>query len=188
MPVVCVSTAYLLESYIESTDKWKNYLWKEKEITLFICGLSVVVPTEIIISLFQIIRSPPAVNMLRPRKMPPFFKLTLVVLCAYILWTFNHPDPGYERGMVSALSKMTQILMPEQLGGLPAKHATTRLRRRQRRPTTTGSTTSSGSTRATTGINFVIFVACVLNYFNSDIYVPRLLSRSLIECCLLENA
>ena len=33
--------------------------------------------------------------------MPPFFKLTLVVLCAYILWTFNHPDPnepfrGYE--------------------------------------------------------------------------------------------
>ena len=94
--------------------------------------------------------------MLRPRKMPPFFKLTLVVLCAYILWTFNHPDPGYERGMVSALSKMTQILMPEQLGGLPAKHATTRLRRRQRRPTTTGSTTSSGSTRATTGINFVI--------------------------------
>lgn len=32
-------------------------------------------------------------SMLRPRKMPPFFKLTLVVLCAYILWTFNHPDP-----------------------------------------------------------------------------------------------
>jgi hypothetical protein len=37
--------------------------------------------------------------MLRPRKMPPFFKLTLVVLCAYILWTFNHPDPGYEGRM-----------------------------------------------------------------------------------------
>merc|ERR1712113_1053482 len=40
-------------------------------------------------------RSPPAVNMLRPRKMPPFFKLTLVVLCAYILWTFNHPENPY---------------------------------------------------------------------------------------------
>jgi galactosylceramide sulfotransferase len=28
--------------------------------------------------------------------MPPFFKLTLVVLCAYILWTFNHPDNHIE--------------------------------------------------------------------------------------------
>jgi len=27
--------------------------------------------------------------------MPPFFKLTLVVLCAYILWTFNHPENPY---------------------------------------------------------------------------------------------
>ncbi|CBY13456.1 unnamed protein product [Oikopleura dioica] len=32
--------------------------------------------------------------MLRARKMPPFFKLTLVVLCAYILWTINHPEPS----------------------------------------------------------------------------------------------
>merc|ERR1712226_549284 len=48
----------------------------------------------------QIIRSPPAVNMLRPRKMPPFFKLTLVVLCAYILWTFNHPENVYTPGDV----------------------------------------------------------------------------------------
>ena len=39
-------------------------------------------------------------NMLRPRKMPPFFKLTLVVLCAYILWTFNHPENVYTPGDV----------------------------------------------------------------------------------------
>ena len=40
-------------------------------------------------------RNPPtAVTMLRARKMPPFFKLTLVVLCAYILWTINHPEPS----------------------------------------------------------------------------------------------
>ena len=38
--------------------------------------------------------------MLRPRKMPPFFKLTLVVLCAYILWTFNHPENVYTPGDV----------------------------------------------------------------------------------------
>lgn len=30
--------------------------------------------------------------MLSGRRVPPFFKLTLVVLCAYILWTFNHPN------------------------------------------------------------------------------------------------
>ena len=32
--------------------------------------------------------------------MPPFFKLTLVVLCAYILWTFNHPENVYPPGDV----------------------------------------------------------------------------------------
>ncbi|XP_076822470.1 galactose-3-O-sulfotransferase 2-like isoform X2 [Clavelina lepadiformis] len=31
-------------------------------------------------------------SMLRSRRgVPPFFKLTLVVLCAFILWSFNHP-------------------------------------------------------------------------------------------------
>lgn len=30
--------------------------------------------------------------MLNGRRFPPFFKLTLVVLCAYILWSFNHPN------------------------------------------------------------------------------------------------
>ena len=68
-----------------------------------------VTKNEIIISIFQIIRSPPAVNMLRPRKMPPFFKLTLVVLCAYILWTFNHPDPGYEGRIVSLAYGWTSV-------------------------------------------------------------------------------
>nr|XP_039251897.1 galactose-3-O-sulfotransferase 2-like isoform X1 [Styela clava] len=37
-------------------------------------------------------------NMLRGRKLPPFFKLTLIVLCAYILWTFNHPGSGLRAG------------------------------------------------------------------------------------------
>ncbi|XP_078488937.1 galactose-3-O-sulfotransferase 2-like isoform X2 [Ciona intestinalis] len=30
--------------------------------------------------------------MLRSRRVPPFFKITLVVLCAFILWSFNHPQ------------------------------------------------------------------------------------------------
>jgi hypothetical protein len=30
--------------------------------------------------------------MVRSQKMPPFIKLTCVVLCAYVLWTINHPE------------------------------------------------------------------------------------------------
>ena len=65
--------------------------------------------------------------------MPPFFKLTLVVLCAYILWTFNHPDqynepmlpnrpirnirPGYPYRQVP---QPLQGRIPVQ-GGIPAQ-------------------------------------------------------------------
>ena len=31
-------------------------------------------------------------KMVRSQKMPPFIKLTCVVLCAYVLWTINHPE------------------------------------------------------------------------------------------------
>ena len=31
-------------------------------------------------------------KMVRSQKMPPYIKLTLVVLCAYVLWTINHPE------------------------------------------------------------------------------------------------
>jgi hypothetical protein len=36
--------------------------------------------------------------------MPPFFKLTLVVLCAYIIWSFNHPEVGPPRNFKGTMS------------------------------------------------------------------------------------
>ena len=30
--------------------------------------------------------------MLRTRKLPPFFKIGVVVMCAYVMWSMNHPD------------------------------------------------------------------------------------------------
>jgi len=40
----------------------------------------------------KIVRSPSAANMLRTRKLPPFFKIGVVVMCAYVMWSMNHPD------------------------------------------------------------------------------------------------
>ena len=45
-----------------------------------------------ITALIKISRPPTAASMLRTRKFPPIFKIGLVVLAAYMVWNFNHPN------------------------------------------------------------------------------------------------
>lgn len=43
-------------------------------------------------ALIKIVRSTNAGSMLRPRKVPPFFKIAIVVICGYVIWNLNHPS------------------------------------------------------------------------------------------------
>uniref|UniRef100_H2Y6X7 Sulfotransferase n=1 Tax=Ciona savignyi TaxID=51511 RepID=H2Y6X7_CIOSA len=50
------------------------------------------IPNEKRLAQYLMAKSITGSNMLRSRRVPPFFKITLVVLCAFILWSFNHPQ------------------------------------------------------------------------------------------------
>lgn len=43
-------------------------------------------------ALIEIVRPATAASMLRTRKLPPFFKIGIVVFCAYMIWNINHPE------------------------------------------------------------------------------------------------
>lgn len=77
----------------------------------------------------KIVRSPSASSILRPRKLPPFFKITIVVLAAYVIWSFNHPqDSSYTSNLHKRPTRtLNQLQPPGQLQPLaPGPHTVNR--------------------------------------------------------------